>query len=135
MARPKPHKHARASCTVITRMSREEIPVVCDEAAVQAQSVQFSIQRTDSRPELLVYKIRTRIGGFGKGGDKMTFHVELADHDGQTRITTKIINYTQQRSWPFPWQMVAYSNYKKFMNTLAMIISSRDANSTTSPAE
>lgn len=126
MARPKPHKYHQASCTIITEMSREEIPALCDEAAVQAQSVQFSIQREDSRPGLLVYTVRTRIGGIGKFGEKMTFQVAIADHNSQTRITTKIIRYTQKRSWPFPWQMVAWSNYKKFMTTLALLVKSRN---------
>lgn len=135
MAPARSHKYAQASCKITTTLSRDDIRMLCDGAAEQAQSPQFSVRREDDRPEFLVYKIRTRIGGVGKRGEKMTFRVDLADREDSTLIKTSILNYTLQRSWPMPWQMVAWGNYKKFMNTLVLLVSSRDASCTTSVVE
>ena len=130
MPRTKSHKHAQASCTILTGLTREELLLLCDEAAVQAASVQFSIHRGESRPEIAEYIVRTPIGGIGKLGEKMTIRVDLADASGQTRIRTSIARYTMKRAWPLPWEMLAWRNYKNFMATLAMLVTSRDPNCT-----
>lgn len=136
MARTKSHKYAQASCTIGTRLGREEITALCDEAAVQAQSVQFAIRRTDDRPGVVVYTVLARIGGIGKRKEKMKIQVDFADMSGQTVVKTSIAAYTLQRSsWPLPWQMLAWSNYKKFMTTLALLVKSRDDSCTTTIVE
>jgi len=135
LARPKSHKYANASCTIRTGLGREEITALCDEAAVQAQSVQFTIRRTDDRPGLVVYTVRTRIGGIGQRGEVMKIQVDFADMNGQTGVKTSIAGYTLKRSWPLPWQMLAWSNYRKFMTTLALLVKSSDASCTTTIVE
>jgi len=129
------HKYAKASCSILTVLDRETITALCDEAAVQAQSVQLKFHRADNVSGALQYIVRTRIGGVGKLGEKMTILVSLSDTNGQTSVKTSIARYTLQRSWPLPWQMIAWGNYKKFMNTVALLVKSRDARCTSTIVE
>jgi len=126
LAGTKPHKYAQASCTILTRLGREELTALCDDAAVQAQSVQLKLLRTDHYLAPVAYCVRTRIGGIGKGGEKMTIRVDFADLNGQTRVKVSIAKYTLKRSWPFPWEMIGWSNYKEFMETLVVLVKARD---------
>jgi hypothetical protein len=135
LAPTKTHKYAKASCTVLTALDTEMIAHLCDEAAAQAESVQFKIHRADNGSNALHYIVKTRIGGVGKAGEKMEILVSVSDTNGQTSVKTSIARYTLQRSWPFPWQMLAWGNYKKFMNTLTLLIKSKDAGCTSKIVE
>jgi hypothetical protein len=75
----------------------------------------------------------------GRHVEFMTFDVALKDENGTRTVKTRILSYKQQRSWilvvPLPWRMLAWSNYKKFMYTLAAGIKSIDAAAQTDVVE
>jgi len=132
---PRQHKHAQASCTIVTRLDREAVVALSEKAALQAQSWQLSMFRSAVTSARVVYVVRTRIGGVGKRGERMTCYVDLETMGDKTRLRTSIGRYTLQRSWPFPWQMVAWSVYQRFMLILATLVKEADPSAMTTIVE
>jgi hypothetical protein len=133
----KRHKHAGASASIETSLDAAEIAQLCESAAKHAETLQVLIRLEESTPGRLVYSARNRV--VGGRVEFMTFDVRLQDREQQRLVTTRIISYKQRRSWilfiPLPWQMMAWTNYRKFMYGLTESIRTVDARSTSRVAE
>jgi hypothetical protein len=125
----KAHKHAGASASITTKLNAGKIAELAEGAAKRAETIQVMIRLEESTPGRLVYSARNRlVGGLV---EFMTFEVRL-NGQGETRnVKTRILTYKQRRQWilviPLPWQMLAWSNYKKFMHGLVESIRTQDA--------
>ncbi len=133
----KNHKYAAASASVTTHLDPATIARICESAAKRAETLQAIVRLEESTPGRLVYSVRNRlVGGLV---EFMTFEVRLQSRAQSQVITTRILSYKQKRSWilliPLPWQMLAWSNYKKFMYTLTQAIRSADTKSTSRVTE
>jgi hypothetical protein len=131
------HKHAAASASVSTSLDAARIAQIAEQAAKQAETLQVMVRLEESKPGRLVYSARNRIvGGLV---EFMTFEVTLQEGSGTRNVKTRILSYKQKRQWlliiPLPWQMLAWSNYKKFMYALVSGIGAEDANARTSVVE
>jgi hypothetical protein len=125
----KRHKHAKASASISTGLDAGRIALVAEQAAKQAETIQVMLRLEESTPGRLVYSARNRlVGGLV---EFMTFEVAMKESNGTRTVKTRILTYKQQRQWifvvPLPWQMLAWSNYKKFMYALVSGIKAGDA--------
>jgi hypothetical protein len=124
----KQHKHAGASASITTRLDAKNIAEAAEAAAKAAESLQVIVRLEESTPGRLVYSARNRV--VGGAVEFMTFEVALKDDGERRTIKTRILRYKQKRQWvvivPLPWQMVAWTTYKKFMYGLSNDIKGRD---------
>lgn len=129
----KRHKYAGASASVATSLDAARIARIAEEAAKEAETVGVMVRLEESTPGRLVYSLRNRV--VGGRVEFMTFALTLKDENDHRTVRTRILSYKQKRSWifviPLPWQMLAWSNYKNFMYTLAAGIKSADASAQT----
>lgn len=133
----KRHKHAAASASVRTDLDPATIAGICETAARHAETLQAIVRLEESTRGRLVYSVRNRlVGGLV---EFMTFDVRLQTRAQNQIVTTRILSYKQKRSWilfvPLPWQMLAWSNYRKFMYALTEAIRSADSTSTSRVTE
>ena len=117
----KQHKYAGASVSISTRLDPRRVAEIAEQAAKEAESLQVMVRLEESTPDRLVYSARNRV--LGGHVTFMTFDVGLNGDDGTRSVKTRILTYKQRRQWiliiPLPWQMLAWSTYKKFMYGLA----------------
>lgn len=123
------HRHAGASASVSTNLDPGRIAQIAEHAAKESETLQVMVRLEDSTPGRLVYSARNRV--LGGRVEFMTFDVTLGESQGVRAVKTRILTYKQKRQWifviPLPWQMLAWSNYKKFMYVLAEGIKEADA--------
>jgi hypothetical protein len=128
----KQHKYAGASASISTDLDAGRIAEICEDAARQAETVQTMVRLEESKPGRLVYSVRNRLTG-GRV-EFMTFAVSVTDGNAPRRLATRILTYKVKRQWilvvPLPWRMMAWGNYKKFMNGLADGIRAADPRAT-----
>jgi hypothetical protein len=133
----KRHKYAGASASISTRLDPGRIAQIAEHAAKQAETLQVLVRLEESTPGRLVYSARNRV--LGGRVEFMTFDVTLQEDNGTRAVRTRILSYKQKRQWiviiPLPWQMLAWSNYKKFMYALAAEIKQADAAAQTNIVE
>jgi hypothetical protein len=134
----KRHKYAGASASISTSLDPGKIAEVAEQAAKQAESLQVIVRLEESTPGRLVYSSRNRV--LGGRVEFMTFDVTLTEDKGTRAVKTRILTYKQKRQRimgiiPLPWQMLAWSNYKKFMHALATGIKGADAAARTTIVE
>jgi len=115
------HKYAGASASISTSLDPGMIAQISEEAAKQAETLQVMVRLEESAPGRLVYSARNRV--LGGRVEFMTFEVGLKDAVETRTVTTRILTYKQKRQWilivPLPWKMLAWNNYKRFMQALA----------------
>ncbi len=126
----KRHKYAGASASISTSLDADRIAEIAEQAAKQAETIQVMVRLEESTPGRLVYSARNRM--LGGRVEFMTFDAKLKEAQGARTVETAILSYKQKRQYilgiiPLPWQMLAWSNYKKFMNALATGIKGADA--------
>lgn len=125
----KRHKHAGASASISTNLDPASIAQIAEEAAREAETLQVIVRLEESTPGRLVYSARNRV--LAGRVEFLTFDVSLKDGKGGRIVKTRILSYKQKRQWifivPLPWQMLAWSNYKRFMYALASGIEAADA--------
>ncbi len=133
----KRHKYAGASAAIATRLDPGTIAQISEQAAKEAETLQVMVRLEESTPGRLVYSARNRV--LGGRIEFMTFDVTLRENKGTRTVKTRILSYKQKRQWifiiPLPWQMLAWSNYKKFMYSLATGINGADAAAQTNVIE
>jgi hypothetical protein len=131
------HKYAGASASISTGLDPERIAQIAEQAAKESETLQVMLRLEESKPGWLVYSARNRV--LGGHVEFMTFDVRLKEGQGSRIVTTRILSYKQRRQWifivPLPWQMLAWSTYKKFMYTLATRIKAADAVARTNVVE
>ena len=131
------HKHAAASASISTGLSPEAIARISEQAAKDAETLQVMVRMEDATPGRLVYSARNRM--LGGRVEFMTFDVLLKEGKGALTAQTRILTYKQKRQWilfiPMPWQMVAWSTYRKFMYALTSGITSADGEARTNVRE
>jgi hypothetical protein len=126
----KRHKYAGAAASILTELDPGRIAQIAEQAAKQAESLQVTVRLEESTPGRLVYSARNRI--LGGRVEFMTFDVTLNEEKGMRTVKTRILTYKQKRQRimgiiPLPWQMLAWSNYKRFMHALAAGVKGADA--------
>jgi hypothetical protein len=133
----KRHKHAGASASISTSLDPGSIAHIAEQAAKQAETLQVMLRLEESTPGRLVYSARNRV--LGGRVEFMTFDATLKEDTSTRTVKTRILTYKQKRQWiliiPLPWQMLAWSNYKKFMYALATEIKGADAAAQTNVVE
>jgi hypothetical protein len=131
------HKYAGASASISTSLDPGSIAEIAEQAAKQAETLQVMMRLEESTPGRLVYSARNRV--VGGRIEFMTFETTLKESQGARTVKTRILTYKQKRQWilviPLPWQMMAWSNYKKFMYSLATGIKAADATAQTNVVE
>lgn len=134
----KRHKYAGASASISTTLDAGRIAQIAEQAAKQAETLQVMVRLEESTPGRLVYSARNRV--LGGRVEFMTFDATLKEDKGTRTVKTRILTYKQKRQRimgiiPLPWQMLAWSNYKKFMHALAGGIKGADAAAQTNVVE
>jgi hypothetical protein len=131
------HKYAGASASISTSLDPGRIAEIAEQAAKQAETLQVMMRLEESTPGRLVYSARNRV--VGGRIEFMTFEATLKESQGTRTVKTRILTYKQKRQWilviPLPWRMMAWSNYKKFMYSLATGIKAADATAQTNVIE
>jgi hypothetical protein len=136
-AMAKRHKYAKASASISTSLTIGEIAEIAEQAAKEAETLQVMIRLEESKPTRLVYSAQNRVTG---GRIRfITFEVAIRDEGGSRSLKTRILTYKQRRQWilvvPLHWQMLAWTNYKRFMHALAAGISEGDSRAKTRVVE
>jgi len=133
----KPHKHAGASASIKTDLDPARIAEIVEQAAKRAETLQVMVRLEESTPGRLVYSTRNRL--VGGAVEFMTFEVTMKGEGAVRTVRTRILRYKQKRQWliviPLPWQMVAWSTYRKFMYGLADGVRAHDAISSANVVE
>jgi len=131
------HKYAGASASISTSLDPGSIAQIAEQAAKEAETLQVMMRLEESTPGRLVYSARNRV--LGGRIEFMTFDATLKESQGTRTVRTRILSYKQKRQWilviPLPWRMMAWSNYKKFMYSLASGIKAADATAQTNIVE
>jgi hypothetical protein len=136
----KPHKHAKASAVIKTKLSSSNVAEIAARTAEQAQSIQQMVRLEESKPGELTFSVRNRV--LAGVVEFMTFDVAMTSDQegGMSTVRTHIASYRQGRQTILfipiaPAQMHGWASYKRFMYGLANEIRTQDPTATATVSE
>jgi hypothetical protein len=129
----RPHKFELASCSITTQLDPATIAKLCEIAAKHSETIDTMARLEESSLGRLVYSLRNRL--VGGRVEFMTFQVVLREENGRQQVETCILKYKLKRSWPFPWEMIAWKSYRNFMQALVAEVKTADPDADTSIVE